>query len=173
MEKGLSLDELASQAGVSRAMLSRIERGESSPTIGLLCKVSMALGVSITRLVAEPAKNRCRLIKKGEVVPFSDPTGIVRTSLSTDLGDWGIELIRYDFPARSTTGEGCGCKDAREIIHVAAGELEVRGSVGSYRVTEGESLILESLEAPFEMRNPLSQKTTAYLVFDRRPNRNA
>ncbi|NNH33603.1 helix-turn-helix transcriptional regulator, partial [Rhizobium sp. SEMIA 4085] len=38
VEKGLTLDDLANASGVSRAMISRIERAEASPTASLLAR---------------------------------------------------------------------------------------------------------------------------------------
>ena len=45
-QKGLTLESLAERADVSRAMLSRIERGESSPTAQLMNKVCGGLGIT-------------------------------------------------------------------------------------------------------------------------------
>ena len=53
--KGLTLDALAERADVSRAMLSRIERGESSPTAQLMNKVCSGLGITLSTLFAEDA----------------------------------------------------------------------------------------------------------------------
>ena len=50
-ERGLTLDGLAEAADVSRAMLSRIERGESSPTAHLLGKICNGLGVTLSALL--------------------------------------------------------------------------------------------------------------------------
>jgi transcriptional regulator with XRE-family HTH domain len=49
-----TLDQLAAESGVSRAMISRIERGESSPTAVLLGKLSAALRLSVSELLAAP-----------------------------------------------------------------------------------------------------------------------
>ena len=46
--KGLSLDALAKLSGVSRSMLSQIERGESSPTVATLWNLSQALQVDLS-----------------------------------------------------------------------------------------------------------------------------
>jgi len=43
--RSLTLDELAAEAGVSRAMISRIERAEASPTAALLARLCAALGL--------------------------------------------------------------------------------------------------------------------------------
>ena len=40
---GLTLDALAERSGVSRAMISRVERGESSPTAALLVRLGLSL----------------------------------------------------------------------------------------------------------------------------------
>ena len=52
---GLTLDALAERSGVSRAMISRIERGESSPTAALLVRLGSGLGLSLSALLEEGA----------------------------------------------------------------------------------------------------------------------
>jgi len=49
--KGLSLDALAKLSGVSRSMLSQIERGESSPTVASLWNLTRALNVDFSSLL--------------------------------------------------------------------------------------------------------------------------
>src|SRR5258705_12077472 len=48
--QGLSLDALASKSGVSRSMISLIERGESSPTAVVLERLAAGLGVTLAAL---------------------------------------------------------------------------------------------------------------------------
>ena len=52
---GLSLDGLAGKSGVSRSMLSLIERGESSPTAVILEKLAAGLHVTLASLFDVPA----------------------------------------------------------------------------------------------------------------------
>jgi transcriptional regulator with XRE-family HTH domain len=52
---GFSLDTLASKSGVSRSMISLIERGESSPTAVVLEKLAASLGVTLVSLFDAPA----------------------------------------------------------------------------------------------------------------------
>src|SRR6185295_8855940 len=51
---GLSLDALATKSGVSRSMLSLIERGESSPTAVVLEKLATGLRVTLASLFDAP-----------------------------------------------------------------------------------------------------------------------
>ena len=50
-EKGLTLDKTAELTGVSKAMLSQIERGVSSPTIARLWQIATGLNVSFSQFV--------------------------------------------------------------------------------------------------------------------------
>src|ERR1043166_10204246 len=53
--RGLSLEGLASKSGVSRSMISLIERGESSATAVVLEKLATGLGVMLASLFDAPA----------------------------------------------------------------------------------------------------------------------
>src|SRR5579863_3715030 len=52
--RGMSLDDLARASGVSRAALSQIETCKSNPTVGLLWKIAVGLGVPFAELIGEP-----------------------------------------------------------------------------------------------------------------------
>ncbi len=53
--RGWTLDQFAAASGVSRAMISKIERGEVSPTAAILARLAAGLGVSLASLFAEEA----------------------------------------------------------------------------------------------------------------------
>ena len=51
--RGMSLDDLARSSGVSRAALSQVETCKSNPTVGLLWKIAVGLGVPFADLIGE------------------------------------------------------------------------------------------------------------------------
>ncbi len=53
-KRGLTLDQLASACGVSRSMLSQIERGRANPTLAVTLRIAQAFGLSIGDLVDQP-----------------------------------------------------------------------------------------------------------------------
>ena len=57
----LSTSALAQRSGVSRAMISKIERGEAQPTAALLGRLSAALGLTLSELVARAEGDDDRL----------------------------------------------------------------------------------------------------------------
>src|SRR5260370_27697881 len=72
-ERNLTLDGLASRADVSRAMMSRIERGESSPTAQLLNKICGGLGVTLSVLFAETESPVSPLARRRDQRTWRDP----------------------------------------------------------------------------------------------------
>ena len=50
--RGWNLEQLAERSGVSRAMISKVERGESSPTAAVLGRLSAAFGLTLSQLLA-------------------------------------------------------------------------------------------------------------------------
>src|SRR5271163_1808160 len=61
-QRGLSLDSLAKISGVSRAMLSQIEIGQSVPSINVGFKVARAFGLPFSALLASSAARRAHLM---------------------------------------------------------------------------------------------------------------
>ena len=71
---GLSLDEASKLTGVSKAMLGQIERGESSPTISTLWKISSGLKVNFTSLL-DDEQNELVLVKKDDIKAIKEEEG--------------------------------------------------------------------------------------------------
>ena len=51
LQRGFTLEELAAASGVSRSMLSEVERGSRVPTVLILDRIATGLGTSIARLL--------------------------------------------------------------------------------------------------------------------------
>src|SRR5579871_3677489 len=75
--QALSLDALADKSGVSRSMISLIERGESSPTAVVLEKLATALSVTLHSLFTEPASATSApsspIARRDEQLEWQDP----------------------------------------------------------------------------------------------------
>ena len=92
-----TLADLAARSGISRAMLSKIERGEASPTAALLGRLSAAYGLTISQLFAR-AEQGGQLARAADQPVWMDPaTGFVRRSLSPPSGA-PMELVWGELP---------------------------------------------------------------------------
>ncbi|MGV8937827.1 MAG: helix-turn-helix domain-containing protein [Allorhizobium sp.] len=98
-DKNLTLDDLAAQSGVSRAMISRIERAEASPTAVLLARLCSALGQSLSSFFEGEGTAASPLAKKAEQPLWRDPaTGYVRRSVSAPGTGSRVDIVEVDFP---------------------------------------------------------------------------
>ena len=93
-----SLADLAERSGISKAMISKIERGEASPTAALLGRLSGAFGLTLSTLMARAEGTTARLIRAAEQPVWQDPaTGFRRTSISP-AGAGNVDLVRGELP---------------------------------------------------------------------------
>ncbi|WP_416071874.1 helix-turn-helix domain-containing protein [Streptomyces sp. ID05-04B] len=66
MAQGWSLETLAARSGVSKGMLVHIEQGRTNPSIGTLCRLTDALGTTLSRLVETSELPLARVVRAGE-----------------------------------------------------------------------------------------------------------
>ena len=125
--QGLSLDAVAKLSGVSRSMVSQIERGESSPTVATLWNLTKALQVDFAGLLDEaPQENTIDVIRNAEA-PRIDNRGsgcsIRILSPPEDAGRHEVYELRLD--AGGELSSQPHAKGAREQLTVIEGQLEI------------------------------------------------
>src|SRR5947207_8320303 len=99
---GLSLEALAGKSGVSRSMLSLIERGESSPTAVVLEKVAAGLRVTLASLFdapnAAPQPPNGPLARREDQPQWKDPdSGYIRRNVSPPKVPQPIQIVEVRF----------------------------------------------------------------------------
>ena len=96
-----SLSDLAQRAQVSRAMISKIERGEVSATAMLLAKLAQAFDLTLSSLFSDQNEVSSPLIKRAQQAVWTDPaSGYVRRSVTG--GGQDVDIVEVDFPAGTT-----------------------------------------------------------------------
>ena len=96
--RGWTLAEFADHSGVSRAMLSKVEREEASPTAALLGRISAAFGLTLAQLFARAEGAVGQVTKRAEQSAWQDPdTGFTRRALSPS-GAAPLDLVWCELP---------------------------------------------------------------------------
>ncbi|MDQ1081051.1 XRE family transcriptional regulator [Pseudoroseomonas cervicalis] len=98
--RGWSLSELAERSGVSKAMISKIERDEVSPTAALLGRLSGAFGLSLSQLLARAEQGAGLLARAAAQPVWRDPeTGFLRRAVTPTAGPpTPLELVWGELP---------------------------------------------------------------------------
>lgn len=152
---GLTLEQVSRQSGVSRAMLSTIERGEKSPTLPIIVRIAAGFGVSLSSLLgAEPDPSSVAVIRAGRRIAFRDPeTGFERWMLSPAHVDNGVEFVLHHLPAGRSTGWLPAYSTPMEkYLAVSAGRLTVVVDEKPHVLETGDAIYFE-VQAPYRFIN--------------------
>ena len=105
LRRRLSLHSLMMRTGVSRSMLSEVERGSKVPTVLVLDRIATGLDTSIARLLGDERAARVVVLRRGEHDTAHDPSGWERRILSPVLPGVEFELMRTTIPGGVDAGE--------------------------------------------------------------------
>jgi transcriptional regulator with XRE-family HTH domain len=136
-----SLDDLAGRSQVSKAMISKIERAEASPTAALLGRLSGAYGITLSALLAEGEAPQRGPARRAEQPVWRDPaTGYIRRQVAASATS-PIELTEVDLPpGASVSFPAASYRQMSHVIWVLAGRLTfVEGDV-THDLGPGDSL---------------------------------
>jgi len=98
VRRSWSIAELAKRSGVSRAMISKVERAEASPTAALLGRLSGAFGLTLSTLLSRAESSGERLARAARQPCWTDPrSGYVRRAVSPPTGG-PLELVSVVLP---------------------------------------------------------------------------
>jgi transcriptional regulator with XRE-family HTH domain len=164
VRRGLSLEKLSRASGVSRAMLSQVELGQSTPTINVLWKIATALSVPFSALISskpvathavlrqEQAKvltSRDGQFSSRALFPFDEPRRVEFYELR--LAPHGVEHAEPHPPGTT------------ENLVAARGRVEI--DVDGHRETlgPGDAIVFHA-DVPHTYENTASEEAVLYLV---------
>jgi len=99
VELGLSLGQLAERAGVSKAMIAKVESGVSSPTAGLLGRLCAGLGVTLSSLMMSAESADIGVHPAASQPSWRDPeTGLLRVLVAPSSPRSNVEIARVTLP---------------------------------------------------------------------------
>ncbi|MBO9192489.1 helix-turn-helix domain-containing protein [Rhizobium sp. 16-449-1b] len=169
-DRNLKLDDLATASGVSRAMISRIERGEASPTAALLARVCAALGLSLSAFFAEEGE-AAPLLRRQDQQVWRDPeTGYVRRAVSPPRTSSDVDIVDVEFPAgaRVSFPPHAAASGMTQHIWMFDGEMEMTtGDNTVHRLLPGDCLFMPVAEGHV-FHNPGPAPARYCVVLDRR-----
>jgi len=165
--KGLSLDELSRQAGVSKSMLSQIERAQANPTVAVVWRLANALGVDIGSLLGDQprlAVPAISIVHAHGTPSLRSPDGLCDLHILGPIELAGnFEWYTLTIQAGGVLESGAHEHGTREHLTVITGSLEVVTGGEQQRVKQGETARY-AVDRTHSIRNPTKSTATALLV---------
>jgi transcriptional regulator with XRE-family HTH domain len=168
----LSLDALATRSGVSRSMISLVERGESSPTASVLERLASGLSVTLASLFVDQAApvletSQGPVSRREDQPEWRDPaSGYVRRNVSpSGSGEpQPMQIVEVHFPPRGRVAFDNGARDllVHQQVWVLDGAMDVSVGEERHRLRKGDCLAMV-LDRPTTFHNP-TRKSARYAV---------
>lgn len=174
LQAGLTLDALATASGVSRAMISKVERGQSVPSTSVLSRMAEALGATFSELLNVQDETEVLHMPAARQPVFTDPeSGFVRRCLSPILPGRGIDWVLNTLPPHGSTGEFSAHRPGtEEYIYVLKGRILAMVGKQQVELAEGDALFFKAASV-HQFRNPGARPASYFLVIDSKTLRGA
>jgi transcriptional regulator with XRE-family HTH domain len=142
LRQGLTLDALAERTGVSRAMISRIERAESSPTAALLVRLGSGLGLTLSALLDEAPASGPMARQAAQPVWRDPASGYLRRNVSPRGTGSGFEIVEVVLPpgAHVVLDSAAGAPPLDQQVWVLEGALDLTLGETRYQLVQGDCL---------------------------------
>lgn len=162
-QQGFSLRALAERCGLSINAISRIERGENSPTVSSLHRLASALSIPITDFFLEPSRKAALLVRKGYGQRY-DRSCFEVEQLSMGFANKDIEPLLLEIQPECNHADKPLFHEGEEFVYCLEGMIEYCVGEELYRLQPGDSLLFEASQPHF-WRNPGAEMARVLIVF--------
>jgi XRE family transcriptional regulator, regulator of sulfur utilization len=159
----LSLDDLSRASGVSRAALSQIETQKSSPSISVMWKIAVGLGIPFAELLGDGAAEG-QLLRRADAQVLRSPNGRFESRPVTPAGatPW-VEVYEMRLSARSVQRSEAHAPGTREVVIVLSGGLRISVGQSVFDLEAGDSVAFRA-DQPHEYENLAGSEARAHDV---------
>ncbi|MDF1530215.1 MAG: XRE family transcriptional regulator [Sedimenticola sp.] len=164
-KSGLTLEELAMASGVSRSMLSQIERGQANPTLTVACRIAQAFSISIGELVHEPwTQSGIEVIRANDASHLyrSDDQCRIRTLSPLNM-EKSIEFYEISIAPGEALTSAAHFEGTKELFTLHKGSVEIQSSTDLCILKKGDSAHYRA-DVEHSIRNIGSGRAEGYLV---------
>lgn len=141
-DRGWSLEELAGASGVSRSMLSEIEREKANPTLTVTFRIARAFGLTLQELIesAETSASKIQVIRASDraQVYRSDKQCEIRTLSPLNL-EKDVEFYELTLRPGGALRSQPHFEGTREFLTVEEGGVRIESGTDTDELTKGDS----------------------------------
>jgi transcriptional regulator with XRE-family HTH domain len=158
-ERGLSLDQLAAASGVSRAALSQVEGSRTNPTLSLLWKVAVGLGVPFQSLLGGDRVGTTQVLRVGDAPALRSTDGRMESRLLSPAGaSQGLDVYELRFMPKAVHRSEPHGQGTTETLIVLTGAIRVSVGDEAHDLAPGDSMFFRA-DAPHSYESRSSHET--------------
>lgn len=164
-QRGWSLEQLATASGVSRSMLSQIERAEANPTLAVTCKIAQAFAMSLAEFVETPgASSAIHVIRADDRAHLyrSDESCEIRTLSPLHL-EKDVEFYQVRLKVGGALRSAPHFQGTREFMTVEQGKIRLKSGTDAADLARGDSASYRA-DVPHELENAGKGDAELFLV---------
>jgi transcriptional regulator with XRE-family HTH domain len=165
-DRAWSLEDLAQSSGVSRSMLSEIEREKANPTLTVTFRIARAFGMTLQELIssAEAGASMIQVVRGGDAAQIyrSDEQCQIRTLSPINL-EKDVEFYQLNLRPGGELRSQPHFEGAREFITVASGQIGIESGADREELTKGDSATYRA-DVPHAIVNRGSSEASVFLV---------
>jgi len=158
-DRRLSLDDLSTRSGVSRAALSQIESGRTNPTLAVLWKIAVGLEVPFHDLLGPGSDQSVLVLRAGDTPPLRSADGRTESRLLSPGGASGeTEIYELKLMPKAVHKSDPHARGTTETLIVLTGALELGAADATYQLLAGDSVFFRA-DVPHFYANRSSRET--------------
>ena len=164
-DRGWSLEALASASGVSRSMLSQIEREQANPTLAVTMRIAQAFAMTLGELLQTPSAASSVSVIRGDDHAYhyrSDKNCVVRTLSPLNL-EKDVEFYEVQLQPGGALRSAPHFGGTREFITVQKGQVRVESASDAETLNPGDSASYRA-DVPHAMVNTGKGEAVVFLV---------
>lgn len=162
----MSLEQLSQRSGVSRSMISAIERSAKAATVIILDRIATGLDTSLSRLLEPERKARFIVLPRGQQKVARAKEGWERRILSPVLPGVEFEFMRTTIRPRVNAGTFLPhARGSREYVAIEKGALVLTLDGIPHTLNAGDSVYYDG-DCLHGFRNPGRVPCVYYLAMD-------
>jgi transcriptional regulator with XRE-family HTH domain len=162
--RNMSLDDLSRSSGVSRAALSQIETRKSSPSLSVMWKIAVGLGIPFAELLGSGENEQGTVLRRADAQVLRSPDGRFETRplMPSGTTPW-VELYELRLSARAQQRSDAHAPGTREVLVVLSGSMRVTVGDGGFELEAGDSVAFRA-DQPHAYVNTGSSEARAHNV---------
>jgi len=167
-KRGISLQEIADNVGVTKSFLSQVENAKTWPSLSTLKEITSYLNISISSLLEKKQAADMPVVKKSGRKKLRYSSGITMEMLSYPQPFKQMQPMHFVLEPGATSGGKEYRHFGQEFVYVLKGTLQISLAETRYILQSGDCIYFES-STPHSFVNPSSSEKTEALWIDTPP----